>query len=421
MAELFECPSCGASLELDHDDDNLVACQHCGKRVVIPESLRRKHQPPVQPAVVQTEIHVLSAPNTVTFDTHKAGSVGRIISCFVIFLIIFVVGTTVLSIAAPLVMTGLIAKIVGDNGGNLEGMFTTQVASQNPQLASTLQAIEDMVGTLTPAASSFARQVLAFGGEGTGPGRFDDSRSIAVDADGNIYTGEYSDHRIQKFSPQGKYLAGWTAEGSNAVQSMAASRSGVIYVVSTGKIFKYDTEGSPTGTIEAPDRDYLESVTITADNGLVAASNKSIYRFDSDEQLMFSIVNAYQSASDNGSIIGGIAVDGLGNIFVPIQYTQQGKFKTAIFSFTPEGKYSDRFGSDGDGPGQFQAFHTMAIDGAGRIYVTDIKGIQVFSQDGAYLDTIDVEGVAFGLWFDDAGALFVASNADQIFKYEILP
>jgi sugar lactone lactonase YvrE/DNA-directed RNA polymerase subunit RPC12/RpoP len=419
MAELFECPSCGASLELDHDDDNLVQCQHCGKSVVIPEALRRKRQVPVQP--VQTEIHVISSPNTITFEQPKSGNVGRVISCFVIFVVIFVLGTTVLSIAAPLVMTGLIAKIVGDSSGIVKGLITTEVAGQNPEIGSTIQAIEAMVGTLTPAAPSFAKQVLAFGGEGTGPGRFDDSRSIAVDTDGNIYTGEYSDHRIQKFSPEGKYLTGWTAEGSNAVQSMAASRAGTIYVVSTGKIYQYDTEGNSTGIIEAPDGEYLESVAITADNGLVAASNRSIYRFDSDNQLLFSIENAYQSASDSGTIVGGIAADGLGNIYAPIQYTQQGKFKTAIFIFTPEGKYSDRFGSDGDGPGQFQAFHTMAIDGAGRIYVTDIKGIQVFSQDGAYLDTIDVEGVAFGLWFDDAGALYVASNADQIFKYEILP
>ncbi len=417
MAELFECPSCGASLELENEEDNLVQCQHCGKNVVVPETLRRKPKRQVQP-----EIQILTTPPpTITFETPKASGVGRVISCFVIAVVIFIIGATVLSIAAPLVLTGLIAKIVGDSSDVIEGLVTTQVADQDTQINATVQAIEAMVGTLTPQAPSFAIQVMVFGGEGTGPGRFDDTRSVAVDSDGNIYTAEYSDHRVQKFTSEGKYLTGWTAAGENPVMSMAASRTGVIYIASTGKVYKYDTEGNPLGEIEAPGRDYLEYVAITADNGLVLSSDESIYRYDADEQLMFTIEKAYESASDNGRIIAKIAVDGQGGIYAPIQYTQQGKFKTSVFIFTPEGKYSDRFGSDGNAPGQFQALDTMAIDGQGRIYISDIGGIQVFSPEGAYLDQIDVEGVAFGLWFDDAGLLYVASNADKIFKYEILP
>jgi DNA-directed RNA polymerase subunit RPC12/RpoP len=414
MAEIFECPSCGGSLELDHDHDNLVRCQYCGKNVVVPEALRRTLQKPVEPGAKVVSIHT-----PVNWQAPKTINVGQIVSCSIIFVVVFIIGTTLLSIVAPLVMTGLVAKVIGDSTGILEGFNPTRVAGQSPQIILTVPSISDLIGTPTPPPPGFASLVLAFGAEGTGPGRFDDTRSVAVDPDGFIYTAEFSDHRIQKFNPQGKYETGWMADGSNAVMSMAASRNEIIYIVSTGEIYKYDTAGQFIGKVEKPNRDYIESVVITADNGLVATSNESVYRFDANEQLQFQIVKAYQTASDNGRIIAGASVDGQGNIFVPIRYAQQGKFKTAIFIFSPDGEYMDRFGSEGDQPGQFRALNALAVDGQGRIYVSDIKGIHVYTPDGSYLASIDVEGVAFGLWFDDAGALYVASNADQIFKFEV--
>jgi sugar lactone lactonase YvrE len=299
-------------------------------------------------------------------------------------------------------------------------MFPTEVAGTGPQISFTMPANAEMIMTPTVTVPKFAEEVLSFGAEGTGPGRFDDTRSIAVDSDGFIYTAEYSDRRIQKFSPEGKYVLGWSADGSNPVLSMSVSRSGVVYIVTTGDVLKYDLQGNPIGKLANPNKDYIDSVVITADNGLVVASNDAIYRFDDDEQLLFQIDEPHKVASDNGSISGAIAVDGLGNIYAPIRFVQQGKFKTSIFVFTPEGKYSNRFGSDGNEPGQFRALQSVVVDGTGRIYVSDIKGIQVYSPEGAYLTSIDLEGVAFGLWFDDAGALYAASNADKIIKFKIL-
>jgi len=139
----------------------------------------------------------------------RQNAVGRVIGCLVIFIIVFTIGSIVVSVAAPLVVTGMIARVVGDNMGVFEGFLPTQVSGEVPQINLTLAPVLEMaIATPTPPEPGFAREILAFGSEGTGPGRFDDTRSVAVDADGNIYTAEYSDRRVQKFGPDGEYRTG---------------------------------------------------------------------------------------------------------------------------------------------------------------------------------------------------------------------
>ena len=61
----------------------------------------------------------------------------------------------------------------------------------------------------------------------------------------------------------------------------------------------------------------------------------------------------------------------------------------------------------------------VEIDGKGRIFISDIKGIQVFSNDGRYLDVIKVQYFAYGLTFDDQGKLYVTTNQKKIEKYKL--
>jgi sugar lactone lactonase YvrE len=114
-----------------------------------------------------------------------------------------------------------------------------------------------------------------------------------------------------------------------------------------------------------------------------------------------------------------VAVDGLGNLYA------LGSFNSAVFIYSSEGTFVDRFGGDtttparGVDPGHFQAVDAIAVDGYGRIFVSDIWGIQMFSSDGQYLDYLDIDGVAFGMAFDLQNNLYIASNSGQVFKYEI--
>jgi hypothetical protein len=78
----------------------------------------------------------------------------------------------------------------------------------------------------------------------------------------------------------------------------------------------------------------------------------------------------------------------------------------------------NRFGSDGQQPGQFRAAYSIAVGGHGRVYVGDMKGIQVFDANGRYLNVISPGGIAFGMVFNDNNELFVVAR-DHVVKFAI--
>jgi len=108
-----------------------------------------------------------------------------------------------------------------------------------------------------------------------------------------------------------------------------------------------------------------------------------------------------------------VAVDSAGDIFV------LGSFNNAVFKFSPDGKFISHFGSAGDVAGQFSAPEAIAVDNSGKVYVSDLKGIQVFDGDGHYLSLINVDGVARRIAFDSQNQLYFTSSKNQVFKINV--
>jgi len=67
-----------------------------------------------------------------------------------------------------------------------------------------------------------------------------------------------------------------------------------------------------------------------------------------------------------------------------------------------------------DQPGQLHAPSAIAVDGRGRVYVSDIKGIQIFDTDGRYISVLKTDGPASGMVFNDMNELFVAARTHVI-------
>jgi hypothetical protein len=107
-----------------------------------------------------------------------------------------------------------------------------------------------------------------------------------------------------------------------------------------------------------------------------------------------------------------VAADGLGNVYA------LGSFNEAVFKFGPDGKFINRFGGSGNEPGQLRAASAIAVDGRGRVYVSDIKGIQVFDSDGRYISFLKLQGHAFGMVFNDKNELLVAART-QVIKLNV--
>lgn len=262
--------------------------------------------------------------------------------------------------------------------------------------------------------NNFANVLLDFGSEGIGPGMFNDARSIAVDGEGRIYVGEYTGGRIQVFDPAGKFVSQWTiGDRKTLLRGLAADRKGTVYAVHGGKIDRYRGEtGESLGVVEF-DGSGIDDVTVSGDGGLVAARHggrDDIVVFDSGGKVVRTIPSAISGASDESELSMRVAVDGSGQIYA------LGRFNEGVFKFARDGKFMTRFGGEGDQPGQLRASYSIAVDGFGRVYVGDMKGIQVFDGNGRYLGLIKLKNMAFGMVFNEKNELFVVAR-DHVVKF----
>ena len=267
----------------------------------------------------------------------------------------------------------------------------------------------------------FASKALTFGSQGIGPGQFDDSRSLGVDANGNMTVADYSDGRIQRFDPKGKFISGFSIspDGKDAyITGMAVSRSGQVYVAHDGSISVYNPDGTLAKTL-GDDQHRYEDVSFGGDGRLYAiANNETIVRFKPDLSIDLEVPNTFSDATGDMELDSHVAADGLGNMYVV------GSFNYLVLKFSPNGKFVNRFGGQADSPssnepGKLSTPNDIAVDGYGRVYVGDFWDIKVFDSDGAYLNKIGTDGAPFGLVFDDQNALYVATSQRSVVKYVI--
>src|SRR5262249_20323023 len=89
------------------------------------------------------------------------------------------------------------------------------------------------------------------GGQGNGRGQFEHPRGLAVDKSGNLYVADTGNARIQKFSPEGKFLASFGKRGKQEGEleepnGIAVDSSGNVFVVdaSNHKVLKFGADGN---------------------------------------------------------------------------------------------------------------------------------------------------------------------------------
>jgi len=381
--QTFDCPKCGAPVNYDPAIATTARCGYCHSQLAVPNPYLNRG-----PRIIKLDI----GPG-VASGAKKIASLALIIPIviiifvFVIILVVFgMVTSTIRSVTAP---------------------FRPPTATRSgPGGART-----------GDSANAFASVALQFGEEGIGPGMFTDARSIGLDSNGNIYVGEYSGGRIQVFDSAGKFIRQWTTvDPKMPLRGMTVDRKGTVYVAQRGVITRYNGEtGESIGTVKYSEGDGFDDVTIAPDGGLVCAwyrGRDDIIRFNAQGSVVRTIRAAVSTAADRSELNTRVAIDGRGNIYA------LGTFANGVFTFNPEGKFTNRFGSQGNQPGQISAADAVAVDGKGRVYVSDIKGIQVFDSEGRYLNSFRPDGVAFGMVFNDRNELLVVARK-KVVKFSI--
>ena len=222
---------------------------------------------------------------------------------------------------------------------------------------------------------------------------------VSVDTEGKIFVADNRDNLIKVFSDEGEYLYGFgggsgigTGELSMLIGMDMGSKNN-LYVANTGQDiiqvfsndgeFLYDFETPGTGD----EFDTPIDVAVGKDGRIyvVDAGHSEIQVFSNDGTYLFDIDSSNMYRFGN---LQGVDVADDGKIYAISN--------TVVMVFSNEGDFLYFFGNSNPNPNtdefrQSLANSDVTVDKDGRIYVSERNNaeINIFSNDGVYLHTID--------------------------------
>ncbi len=310
---------------------------------------------------------------------------------------------------------------------------TTVAPPTDPPPTATPSTPPLLTAALQQPPSQFATLAMQFGSQGIGPAHFDDVRAIAVDNQGHLYVGEYSNGRVQVFDTGGKYLSEFSLGAGHYLQNLIADRNGTVYAVSSSHILRFTgASGAAQGEIGAttpgdPPRSYTDACLAPGTPGVLYAISDAfggepqVVKLDAASGKILSSFETKKSVGESLDLFRILAT-ATGELYA----LDRGK---GVFRFTADGRYINRFGGGKAAgvsptkmpPSQLFSPQNIATDGQGRIYVSDSGScIKVYDKDGNYLDKFGGTEVAFGIATDDHDNIYAAlRNRHTVAKYVI--
>ncbi len=277
----------------------------------------------------------------------------------------------------------------------------------------------DQNGVVTRIAGN-SRQGYSGDGEPATSAQLDGSNGVAVDAAGNLFILDSENNRVRKVSPSGiiATVAGNGTRGDaeddgpatsvqlNRSTGVAADAAGNLFIAEVNRIRKVSPNGIITtvagGGTDSPGDSGSATSARLFPSGVALDGAGNLFIADSGNKRVFKVTpggiittvagnGGIGSSGDGGPATsaqlygpdGGVAVDGAGNLFIG-DYGRVRKVSLSGIITTVAGDGTYGFTGDG-GPAtsaQLSGPASVAVDGAGNLFIADYYHIRKVSPDG---------------------------------------
>lgn len=275
--------------------------------------------------------------------------------------------------------------------------------------------------------SRFFSRAEIIGTRGTGLGQFNKPRSVAVDAQDNLY-GVDMTGRVQKFSPDGVFLLHWQMPETELgkPKGMGRDRDGNLIVIEPhyarvnhfspeGRLVRqWGAAGVGRGQFTLP-----RAVAVNSAGQLFVSEysrTDRVQQFSPDGQTCLRVIGRPGTGPGEFNRPEGLGIDAQDRLYVADSCNHR------IQVFSPDGQFLRAYGRAGSGPGELSYPYDVQVDAAGRQYVCEFGNsrIQVFDADGRSLEIIGGPGAAPGRFnnpwaiaLDSRGNLYVADSQNH--------
>jgi len=278
-----------------------------------------------------------------------------------------------------------------------------------------------------PLQSQLFKRVQVIGSRGVGVGQLNKPRSVAVDAQDNLYVADMTG-RVQKFSSNGVFLLSWQMQLTTLgkPKGMCRDRDGNIIVLEPhyqrvnvfspeGKLVaQWGKRGTNAGEFTLP-----RAVAVTSQAEVFVSEYSvldRIQRFAARGEKLLAGFGHSGNRPGDFNRPEGLCVDSQDRLYVADSCNHR------IQVFSSDGKFLRAYGKAGKGIGELSYPYDICVDAAGRQYVCEFGNsrIQVFDANDRPLEIIGGAGLApgqfnnpWGVALDSAGNLYVADSQNH--------
>ena len=283
-----------------------------------------------------------------------------------------------------------------------------------------------------------------WGFEGVEPGQFRQPRDVAVGPGGYIYVADTFNHRIQKFSHDGRFVGEWGEFGIvdagelglgmlNEPWGIAVDADGFVYVADTWnhRVQKFTDDGDAIGTWGLFGNG-LELENMWGPREVAIGPNGDVYVADTGNKRI-SVFSAgglpIRQIGSGGFLEGqfdepvGVAVREDGEVYVADAWNRR------VQVFDAGGEYIRQWESVGWQGESLDNKPYLVVDAMGRVISSDPEGYQVIVWD-EYGELLEIWGqygadgsnfdLPTGIALDGEGGLYVMDSGNSRIMYFLL-